>query len=129
LGEKVANYYINFEFTDGIFAYTEILVSTGMVFEGCEIHAGEGIYRAALQDGKEAGGIEYVDSDGVHIDIKREEICPYTEQYLTHGFYDEHRHFYDCLKKGVNPNSGADTALQSVRVCEALKNREGFVVF
>ncbi|MCL2158651.1 MAG: Gfo/Idh/MocA family oxidoreductase [Oscillospiraceae bacterium] len=128
-GEKVANYYITFEFFDGVFAYSEILVSTGELFEGCEIHAGESIYRASLQNGKEAGGIEYINPEGTYLGISKEEICPHTEQYLTHGFYSEHKHFYDCLYNGKDPGNGADTALQSVAVCEALKNREGLVVF
>jgi predicted dehydrogenase len=127
-GKNVANYYISFEFANGVFAYAEILVSTGEVFEGCEIHAGESIYRAALQAGKEAGGIEYIAPEG-SFSIKREEICPHSEQYLTHGFYAEHKHFYDCLKSGADPGNGADTAVQTVAVCEALKNRETLVNF
>ena len=126
LGKNVANYYIYFEFVNGIFATVEILVSTGDQFEGCEIHAGKGIYKASLPMGIEpnSGGIEYKNSDGEYHIVKKEEICPYSEHYISQGFYNEHKHFYDCLINGINPGNGADTAVQSVAVCNAIKNRE-----
>jgi len=104
LGEKVADYFIFFEFAGGVCATAEILVSTGELFEGCEIHAGDKIYRAALP----MGG---------------------PDSYISQGFYGEHRHFYDCLAAGTDPGNGADTAVQSVAVCEALKNRGSSLVF
>ena len=107
LGDKIANYFIFFEFLNGIFATAEILVSTGELFEGCEIHTrgNTNIYRAALPMGH---GIDF---------------------YVHQGFYNEHKHFYDCLKSGTDPKNGADTAVQSVAVCRAIKNRENFLVF
>ena len=107
LGKNVANYYIHFEFINGIHATAEILVSTGELFEGCEIHAGEKIYRASLPLGS---------ADPADI-------------YIEQGFYNEHKYFYECLINGKDPGNGADTAVQSVAVCQALKNRENSVVF
>lgn len=127
LGKNVANYYIYFEFINGIHATAEILVSTGELFEGCEIHTEEGIYRASLPMGPKGGGIEYKNSAGVYHIIEKNEICPYDEHYLSQGFYNEHKHFYDCLTQGADPGNGADTAVQSVAVCQALKNRENTV--
>jgi predicted dehydrogenase len=129
LGEKVANYYIYFEFENNTIATSEILVSTGEVFEGCEIHSGGAIYRAALPIEEKFGQIEYKDADKKCFTIKKDEICPHSEQYLTHGFYGEHKHFYDCLLSGTDPKNGADTAIQSVAVCQAIKNRENAVIF
>jgi virulence factor len=129
LGEKVANYYIYFEFANKVIATSEILVSTGEVFEGCEIHAEGAVYRAALPVNEKYGAVEYKNAEGKHYIIGKDDICPYPDQYLTHGFYDEHRHFYDCIKAGVNPGNGADTASQSVAVCQAIKNRENTVIF
>ena len=110
LGEKVANYFIFFEFINGIYASAEILVSTGELSESCEIHAGNNIYRASLPLalGPEPGQPEH---------------------YMTQGFYHEHEHFYKCLRNKTNPGNGADTAVQSVAVCGAIKNRESLLVF
>ena len=134
LGEKVANYYIYFEFINGIVATAEILVSTGELSEGCEIHAGNGIYRASLPMGtgekaEKSGGIEYINNAGIYHTIDKIEICPDSEIYISQGFYNEHKHFYDCLMNGTNPGNGADTAVQSVAVCNALKNRENILIF
>ena len=110
LGKNVANYFIFFEFTNGIYATAEILVSTGELSESCEIHtkAGENIYRASLPMGKTATDEEH---------------------YISQGFYNEHKHFYECLAGGKNPGNGADTAVQSVAVSNALKNRENLIIF
>ncbi|MCL1857660.1 MAG: Gfo/Idh/MocA family oxidoreductase [Oscillospiraceae bacterium] len=129
LGKNVANYYIFFEFVNGIHATAEILVSTGELSEGCEIHTGESIYRASIPMGGNGGGIEYKNASGSHIFISKEEICAYEEHYISQGFYNEHKHFYECLANGMNPGNGAETAIQSVAVCHALKNRESFVGF
>jgi len=128
LGEKVANYYIYFEFAGGVSATAEILVSTGELFEGCEIHASGSIYRASLPLSKNDGGLEYKNAAGAYQAVNREQICS-GEHYIAQGFYNEHKHFYDCLKNGANPGNGADTAIQSVAVCDALKNRESLIVF
>ena len=130
LGKNVANYYIFFEFANGIYATAEILVSTGELSEGCEIHADDGIYCASLPlvAGKN-GGIEYRNATGVCSIIERNEICEYDEHYISQGFYNEHKHFYECLENKANPGHGADTAIQSVAVCHALKNRENLIVF
>jgi predicted dehydrogenase len=136
LGEKVANYFIFFEFKNGIFAAAELLVSTGELFEGCEIHTKNGIYRASLPMGtgamemeKSAGKIEYQNADEIYAAVEKSEICPYPELYIAQGFYNEHKHFYDCLSGGIDPKNGADTAIQSVAVCDALKNREELLLF
>ena len=134
LGENVANYYIYFEFANGIIATAEILVSTGELSEGCEIHAGNGIYRASLPMGtgerdKKSGGIEYANNAGIYRNIDKAEICPYSEPHLSQGFYNEHEHFYDCLINGTNPGNGVNTAIQSVAICNALKNRETILIF
>jgi len=131
LGKNVANYYIYFEFVNGIYAIAEILVSTGDSFEGCEIHAGKGIYRGSLPMGNDinSGGIEYKNADGIYRFIKKDEICPYSEPYISQGFYNEHKYFYECFINGVNTGNGADTAIQSVAVCNAIKNRETLLMF
>jgi len=129
LGEKVANYYIYFEFVNGVYATAEILVSTGELFEGCEIHTREGILRASLPLSKNDGGIEYKSAAGAYHTISRSKICPEDEHHISQGFYNEHKHFYDCLKGGINPGNGADTAIQSVAVCDAIKNRENLLMF
>jgi predicted dehydrogenase len=134
LGENVANYYLFFEFTNGIAATAEILVATGELSEGCEIHAGEGIYKASLllnniNINKNEGGIEYKNASGIYSVISKDEICPYGEHYISQGFYNEHEHFYKCLMSGTNPGHGADTAIQSVALCNAIKNRESLVIF
>jgi len=129
LGKNVANYYIYFEFVNGIRATAEILVSTGELSEGCEIHTGGGIYRASLPMGMGGGGIEYRNAEGECRLIGRDNICPYDEHFMTQGFYNEHKHFYECLSNGTNPGNGADTAVQSVAVCHALKSRENMIIF
>ncbi|MCL2813497.1 MAG: Gfo/Idh/MocA family oxidoreductase [Oscillospiraceae bacterium] len=129
LGEKVANYYIYFEFANKTSATSEILVSTGEIFEGCEIHAENAVYRAALPVNGEYGSIGYKNAEGKAYSVDKDTICPRPEQHLTHGFYNEHRHFYECLKQGKDPGNGADTASQSVAVCQAIKNRENTVIF
>ncbi|MCL2772696.1 MAG: Gfo/Idh/MocA family oxidoreductase [Oscillospiraceae bacterium] len=131
-GKNIANYFIFFEFINGIYATAEILVSTGELYEGCEIHAGESIYRASIPMENSRindGGIEYRNAEGIYYTVGRNEICPYSEHYMTQGFYNEHKHFYECLKNGTNPKNGADTAVQSVAVCNAIKNREHLVSF
>ncbi|MCL1792662.1 MAG: Gfo/Idh/MocA family oxidoreductase [Oscillospiraceae bacterium] len=134
LGKKVANYHIFFEFANGVFATAEILVSTGELSEGCEIHAGGGVYRASIPMGtgqmeKNSGGVEYQNADGKYRFFGKDEVCPQTEPYISQGFYNEHKHFYDCLKSKKDPGNGADTAVSSVAVCEALKNRESSLKF
>ena len=129
LGKNVANYCMYFEFTNGIYATAEILVSTGELFEGCEIHSNTGIYRASLPLTASGGGIEYKNADGIYYAIEKNEICPREEHYMSQGFYNEHKYFYECLANGKNPGNGADTAIQSVAVCQALKNRENLLIF
>lgn len=137
LGKNVANYYIYFEFINGIHAVAEMLVSTWELSEGCEIHAEKGVYRASLPMGTtgitgigiESGGIVYKNSDRVCQTIEKSGICPHDDHYISQGFYNEHKHFYECLANGTNPGNGAETAIQSVMACQALKNRESFLAF
>jgi predicted dehydrogenase len=135
LGKNVANYYLFFEFENGVYATAEILVSTGEIREGCEIHTEDGIYRASIPmgtgtgSGTDSGGIEYIKSSGKYHTVKKDMICPRREHYFSQGFYNEHKHFYECLKTGTCPGNGADSALQSVTVCSAIKNRERLLLF
>ena len=135
LGKNVANYYMFFEFANGICATAEILVSTGELSEGCEIYtAAESVYRASFpmgngNAGKNDAGIEYKNAGGLYYTIKKNEICPHEEHYFSQGFYNEHKHFYECLTNGKLSGNGADTAIQSVAICNAIKNRENLLSF
>lgn len=121
-GNKVANYYIYGEFGNEITAQISCMVSTGKLYEGCQILCDDSIYYADfISDGDNYGIKEYADNKLVNI-ITADTLC--SNNYIDRmGFYNEHKVFYDSVIENKSIAAVPSTVVQSVEICDAIKNR------
>jgi len=135
-GINVANFYIYGEFENGVTAQINILVSTGRVYEGCQISCDDSIYYADFisnnsnnSDNSADYGIkEYANNNNNNIVniITQNELCG--SEYIDRmGFYNEHKTFYDAIKQNISIPSIPQSAIQNVLICETIKNRVHFL--
>lgn len=80
-----------------------------------EIHA-PGI--SAFLDADDKGKI-IQDGDARVIDAK--EIAGSDEKYRSYGFYDQSRHFIDCVKTGAAPSSSFRDAVKTMELVDAIR--------
>ena len=131
-GKNVANYYIYAEFESRTTAFIRILVDTGEVRERAEVHVGGDIIiadSAFANNPAGTGGIRVISNSQVTLDISGEKLTGSDLHYVLNGFYSEHEYFYECLKNNIRPKDDVLSAVQSVEICEALRNRIGNVKF
>lgn len=132
---KVANYFLFCEFENSVTAQINILVSTGNIYEGCEIYCGDTVYTAALSANEAtfnfADDYRIMEYTGGVIVYKTAgfDICDDSRYICYTGFYNEHKFFYDLLKSGAPIKETPETAVQSVEICEAMKDRQTILLW
>jgi len=131
-GKNVANYYLCAKFESQATAFIRILVDTGEVRERAEVHVDGDIIianAAFANNPADTGGVRVISDSKITYDISGEELTGCDLDYVLGGFYHEHEYFYGCLKNNVKPKHDVSTAIQSVEICEAIRNRVASVKF
>ena len=131
-GKNVANYYIYAVFDSKTTALIRILVDTEEACERAEVHA-EGMIITAeapfANNPSGTGGVQVISDSKIKSLISGEMLAGCGLPYVLNGFYAEHEHFCRCLKNGVRPKDDAASAVQSVEISEAIRNRVPSVKF
>ena len=131
-GKNVANYYIYAAFENQTTAFTRILVDTGEVRERAEVHVEKDIIiadSAFANNPAGTGNIRLISDSQIKLDMSGEELTGSDQHYVLNGFYGEHEYFYSCIKNNVRPKDDVFTSIQSVEICEAIRNRVAALKF
>jgi predicted dehydrogenase len=130
LGKNVANYFLYCEFENQSTATIQILVDTEVPCESAEIHLDSRSARRAVlvqapfvNELSGCGSIEVAENGKSALRIDGRTLCQSVRPFELGGFYAEHELFYDCVKNNIRPADDARTAIQTVAICEHLKNR------
>lgn len=105
--ENVFNALVRFE--NGAVGILTANRASGARYERFEVH-GRGI--AAYIRAPETAEV-YQDNHATPQVFKGDELAGGNELYRTYGFFDENRHFIDCIKSGTTPITCLDDAVKS----------------
>ena len=90
---------------------------TGRRFFTVEMHAPD----MSLYGDPEEGGRIYADGQKEPIEtLDPAELAGREEDYRAYGFYDENRHFIDCIKKGKLPETNFEDALKTMELVDKI---------
>lgn len=96
----------------GVSAYIDLGFGAATCTARLLIHEGEGQYSLAAR-GADKGGL--VELDGL-------EIAGSDAFYRYYGYYQEDRHFLDCLRSGTAPETSIADAVESMRLVEMFRS-------
>jgi len=89
----------------------------GRVFS-VEMHS----YGASAFVDPDEGGVLTV--DGEKQQFNTEEVAGSDEQCVSHGFYQENRHFIDCVKSGQQPINNLDDAIKTMELVDMIVQKQ-----
>lgn len=131
--QSYQNYYIYAVMKNGIAGTIRILVDTNEVKEEAVIHAEGKTMRAVLPaflgDTVVDGYLEEVRNGKTVYRLDEKMLVPERRPYLAQGFYQEHTAFYQAVREGRCCADNVTTAVQSVIICEAMKNKKTNIIF
>ena len=127
-GKTVANFHLNCEMENGIFAHLDFLPVTGINTERMEINTTQGLLVLHLPIWAgcyDAPGqlIHYANNEIV-LTVSGEDLSGSSEDFMLAGFYDENARFFDDVRNGKKPEGDIATGLQSVEVAHYISRRQ-----
>ena len=125
-GPGVSNYFLSGAMKNGAAVTLRVVVSTGDISEGCELHTDTRIIRVQTAYPSRRAGLgclEVIENGRTTLFLRGLDLEPIGQEYAVNGFYHEHRVFYECLASGAAMPSQLCDARQSVALCDALHNR------
>ncbi len=121
--QRADSVYLQADMKKGTKAFVHVLPGCGIVLERATIHYRDYTILLCLPiwgDGFDIPGSLTVLHNGVvEHEVKGETLCPTGELFITNGFYDENRVFFDSLQQGTPFESTLKRSLQSILVKEA----------
>ncbi len=129
IGEKVCNTYITCTFENGATALLSFCPCTGIVVERVCVNATSHTYilETPVWDGYDAPGkLVHVQDGKVMAEYSGLDMTSSQEMYITNGFYDENKNFFDHVRRGEKCKDDVRSCLQSVEIAECIKNRVEF---
>ncbi len=126
LGRNVANMLLECTFENGATARLNFCPVTGVVLERMCITAKDHTFflSTPIWNGIDSPGeFSHVHAGELVKRVSGEELTETQDMYLTNGFYDENRSFFENLKNGTKSENDIKSTLQSVEIAEAIKNR------
>ncbi len=128
MGPGVINIRMDCEFENGVLAQLHFNSCTGLVTERFCVNALDQSFflRSPIWDGFDAPGeLLHVKEGKTVLRLSGTDVCESQQMYLTNGFYEENRTFFDCVRNGVRSNHDIRSTLQSVELAEAIRDRRG----
>lgn len=127
LGEKVANYYLNCEFENGVFAQISLVTNGGVIVERATVNTHNETYFLELPFWKnidDPGRLRGIRSgEGVFLDIDGMSLVDSDAMFETSGFYEENRSFFEQIRKNEGPTCDLESGIQTVDLINCIANR------
>jgi predicted dehydrogenase len=130
-GNGVGNFYLQGRFVSGAFAQLRFCPMTGVQFERITVNAKTpgspgNTYLAFLpyNDNCDGAGklLHYRDGRLVK-EVSGQSLVDSTEIFETNGFYGEIAAFFTAVRRGEQPASNLQSALQSVEIADCIRRR------
>jgi myo-inositol 2-dehydrogenase / D-chiro-inositol 1-dehydrogenase len=126
LGENVANVFLDGCFTSGARVQLVFLPVTGVLIERAAIYLEDTVFflELPLSGGSDwPGRLLQMQRGKVVSQVTGPQAAGGTEDWLLNGFYDETAAFLNALRAGQTPPSAVGTAVQTVALMQALRER------
>jgi len=122
----VGNIFLDCTFVNGVKAHINFMSCVGKSQEEYLINAYDNTYilKHAVGNDLETSGrithfinaVKVYDKTGIQLKIPN-------ENYICAGFYNENKHFFDCVKNNVEISGDIADGLQSVIIADCIRNK------
>jgi len=122
-GKRPANVYMDAAMTNGAIAHIHVCPDAGVVIERATLHIGDTTIMLHLPIWNDSydlpGSIVMLRKGQVVRSMTGDQVCDSSEVYLTNGFYEENKVFFDAVQSGAPMPSSLKEAYQTMLVKEA----------
>ncbi|MFC4776661.1 Gfo/Idh/MocA family protein [Paenibacillus sp. GCM10023252] len=128
-GERVANYYLDCQFDNGILARIHFCPCSGAVIERAVVHANDHMFllNSPIWNGYDnQGELVHLKSGEIQTRISGLELNVGMALFETNGFYEENRSFFEHVRQGTKSADDILSGLQAVEIADCMKNRLPF---
>jgi len=132
-GPGVQNIYMDCVMTNGVYAQLSFCPVTGVVVERATVHAEGGTWIANTPiwayGYDRPGELLYIKDGETAARISGAELCDGDEVYITNGFYNEDKSFFDDVRAGRKCACDLESSLNTSLVKDCITNKaERFVL-
>jgi len=127
LGPGVANIFLDCVFHSGATAQLSFCPTAGIVVERIIVNAVDYSFFVNLPIWgaiDSPGEIRLMHKGKEELRISGETLVDSNEIFITNGFYDVNRSFFDDVRNGRKPKDDIESGLQSVEIAECIRYRE-----
>ena len=120
------NILLDFVFENGAVAQLRFCPMTGAVLERITVNLEDHSYflKLPIWNGLDMPGeLQHIEKGRLVSSVSGLEVSPCQEMYVTDGFYAENKAFFDAVKAGRKSANDIESALQSVRIAQAIRER------
>ncbi|MCL2060927.1 MAG: Gfo/Idh/MocA family oxidoreductase [Oscillospiraceae bacterium] len=128
-GENVQNIYMDCEMTSGARAQLSFCPVSGAVIERAAVHAKDNIWMANAPVWADSydkpGELLHIAGGKTASRISGAQLCGGSDEvYITNGFYNENKAFFDCVKAGHKSGCDLEQALSASLIKDCITNKE-----
>jgi len=123
----VVNIYMTAQMESGAIAQLTLVPMGGMISERATVNTNEATYYMELPFWKNPdspGHLKRVQGADVTHEISGEQLVDSTEMYEESGFFEENRSWFDLLQSGQEAGNDLPSAIQSVDISNAIRERK-----
>ncbi|MBN2853651.1 MAG: Gfo/Idh/MocA family oxidoreductase [Clostridia bacterium] len=126
LNAPVGNIYLKCQFENGVVAHLNFIPCVGKSQEEYLVNAYDNTFilkHAVGNDLETSGRITHYDNAVKLFDKTGIQLGIPNENFICAGFYDENRHFFDCLRNNTDIHGDIKDGLQSVIIADCIRNK------
>lgn len=124
-GQRLTNYFVDGRLVSGSTARISIYPATGMNVERATVYCADQTFSLACSNGLDAPGwLRCYQENRLLSQVDGAQLAGSTESYLLNGFYAEDEAFFDAVQAGKPPHNDLRSALQSVAIMQAMRERK-----
>lgn len=127
LGQGVSNIFLDCVFHSGATAQLSFCPTTGIVLERIIVNSVDYSFFVNLPiwgSIDTPGCIRLMHREKEELNISGETLVDSTEIFVTNGFYDVNKSFFDDIRNCRKPRDDIESGLQSVEIAECIRHRE-----
>jgi len=127
LGAGVTNIFLDCEFHSGATAQLSFCPTAGIVLERIIVNSIDYSFFVNLPiwgDVDSPGEIRVMYRGNEELRISGETLVDSNEIFITNGFYDVNKSFFDDIRNGRKPKDDIESGLQSVEIAEYIRRRK-----
>lgn len=130
-GKNVKNIYMDCLMTSGVHAQLCFCTVSGVVLERVTAHAKDNTWMANIpiwENGYDLPGeLTHIRDNHTHIRMSGFDLCESDELYITNGFYNENRMFFENVRKGIACRDTFRESMNTVLIKDCISlGRDGF---